>query len=224
MQNMFHNCSSLSSLDLSAFNTEKTLSIGSMFSGCSGLTSLDLSAFDASSLLDWGDAFYGTSVKELDLSWISENPQLVSGYSSNEVFASNDKLEKVYAVPDADFSGVAAGNRTFNGCIALSGGAGTQYNVAATSAAMARVDGLDGSTGYFTAKSYKDNDMVNRGTWEDEPIQPAPVMVTVDKVNVIDFGNGITLPAKIGDGEFTFELRRDTVDGEVVASASTPLS
>jgi surface protein len=40
---MFYKCSSLKSLDLSSFNTEKVKNIIDMFSGCSSLEIIDLS-------------------------------------------------------------------------------------------------------------------------------------------------------------------------------------
>ena len=48
MYAMFDNCSSLTSLDLSNFNTSKVKNMDSMFRNCSSLTSLDLSNFDTS--------------------------------------------------------------------------------------------------------------------------------------------------------------------------------
>ena len=46
MNNMFYYCSNLTNLDVSHFNTSKVTSIGSMFGECSSLTTLDLSSFD----------------------------------------------------------------------------------------------------------------------------------------------------------------------------------
>ena len=45
---MFFGCSSLTSLDVTNFNTSKVTDMITMFSGCSSLTSLDLSSFDTS--------------------------------------------------------------------------------------------------------------------------------------------------------------------------------
>ena len=59
---MFYDCSSLTSLDLSNFETEKVGSMQSMFEGCSSLTTLDLSSFDTSSIAgyqDMSDMFEG---------------------------------------------------------------------------------------------------------------------------------------------------------------------
>ena len=43
MEEMFSNCHTLTTLDLTSFYTSKVTNMSSMFSGCSGLTSLDLS-------------------------------------------------------------------------------------------------------------------------------------------------------------------------------------
>ena len=57
MDNMFERCSSLTSLDLSNFNTQLVKRMNFMFSGCSSLTSLDLSFFDISSVTTMDSMF-----------------------------------------------------------------------------------------------------------------------------------------------------------------------
>jgi len=52
MSYMFYGCSSLTSLDLSSFDTSNVSNMYVMFSGCSSLTSLDLSSFDTSNVSD----------------------------------------------------------------------------------------------------------------------------------------------------------------------------
>ena len=58
---MFKDCSSLTSLDLSSFNTSNVTGMNSMFYNCSSLTSLDLSSFDTSKVTDMWKMFYGCS-------------------------------------------------------------------------------------------------------------------------------------------------------------------
>lgn len=48
MTAMFADCSSLSTLDLSGFNTSQVTDMTHMFLGCSELTTLDLTSFDTS--------------------------------------------------------------------------------------------------------------------------------------------------------------------------------
>ena len=47
---MFNNCSNLTSIDLSNFDTSNVTDMYAMFSGCTNLTSLDLSNFDTSNI------------------------------------------------------------------------------------------------------------------------------------------------------------------------------
>ena len=58
---MFENCSGLTSLDLSNFNTANVTDMNGMFSGCSGLTSLDLSSFNTVNLTNMNGMFSGCS-------------------------------------------------------------------------------------------------------------------------------------------------------------------
>ena len=67
--NMFRKCTSLTSLDLSGFDTSNVTDMSSMFSDCSSLTSLDLSGFDTSNVTDMGSMFWGcTNLTTLDIS------------------------------------------------------------------------------------------------------------------------------------------------------------
>ena len=69
MENMFEGCSSLISLDLSKFNTSLANSMIFMFSRCSLLTSLDLSDFDTSSVTRMDSMFsHCISLTSLNLS------------------------------------------------------------------------------------------------------------------------------------------------------------
>ena len=69
MVGMFSSCSSLTSLDLSGFDTSKVTDMSSMFSGCSSLTSVDLSSFDTSKVTRM-DAMFNSCrpLTSLDLS------------------------------------------------------------------------------------------------------------------------------------------------------------
>ena len=57
MSNMFYGLYNLTSLDLSNFNTSKVTDMSSMFSSLYGLTSLDLSNFDTSQVTNMGSMF-----------------------------------------------------------------------------------------------------------------------------------------------------------------------
>jgi surface protein len=59
MKDLFNGCSSLLSLDLSNFNTEKITNMGHMFSGCKSLKGLDLSNFITNNVTNMSRMFYG---------------------------------------------------------------------------------------------------------------------------------------------------------------------
>ena len=56
---IFYNCSSLSELDLSSFDTSKVTNMSFAFYGCTNLTSLNLLSFDTSEVIDMECLFYG---------------------------------------------------------------------------------------------------------------------------------------------------------------------
>ena len=69
MSGMFRGCSSLTSLDLSSFNTSSVTGMNNMFANCSSLTSLDLSNFNTSKVSGTYQMFVGcTSLNHLDIS------------------------------------------------------------------------------------------------------------------------------------------------------------
>ena len=66
MNGMFYECKSLTSLNLSTFNTSNVTIMNSMFYECSKLESLDLSNFDASKTTNYESIFSGcSSLKEV---------------------------------------------------------------------------------------------------------------------------------------------------------------
>ena len=69
MADMFMDCNSLKSLDLSSFDTRNVSNMGYMFYRCFGLTSLDLSSFDTRNVSNMGYMFYRCfGLTSLDLS------------------------------------------------------------------------------------------------------------------------------------------------------------
>ena len=88
MSYMFKSCSKLTSLNLSSWDTSKVIDMGSMFNACTGLTSLDVSGWDTSSVTSMKSMFTGcSSLTSLDLS--NFNTSVASMYS---MFSSCDKL------------------------------------------------------------------------------------------------------------------------------------
>ncbi|MCV6598874.1 MAG: BspA family leucine-rich repeat surface protein, partial [Alphaproteobacteria bacterium] len=76
---MFEEASSLTSLNLSNWNTSNVIRMNDMFKNTSSLTSLDLSSWDTSNVIDMSSMFYGASnLASLNLSgWvIHDSPAL----------------------------------------------------------------------------------------------------------------------------------------------------
>ena len=66
---MFTNCSSLTSLDLSNFNTSNVTDINGMFYNCGALTDLNLSSFNTSNVTNMSYMFDNcSSLTHLDIS------------------------------------------------------------------------------------------------------------------------------------------------------------
>jgi surface protein len=84
---MFENCSSLTSLDVSGFDTSNVTSMGAMFYNCSGLTSLDLSGFDTSKVTGMNNMFryiHNVQIK-LGANFImSQNPNTTNMFAIND--------------------------------------------------------------------------------------------------------------------------------------------
>ena len=69
MSYMFYNCSNLTSLDVSRFDTSNVTNMSYMFYNCSNLTSLDVSGFDTSKVTNMRYMFYNCSkLTSLDVS------------------------------------------------------------------------------------------------------------------------------------------------------------
>lgn len=66
---MFYGCTSLTTLDLSNFDTSKVTNMSSMFYGCTKLSALDLSTLDTSNVTNMSNMFYDCDLlRTLDLS------------------------------------------------------------------------------------------------------------------------------------------------------------
>ena len=66
MANMFYNCYSLNKINISNFDTRKVKSMFSMFYNCRSLESIDLSTFETRKLNEMGKMFYGSGIKSID--------------------------------------------------------------------------------------------------------------------------------------------------------------
>ena len=80
---MFYECSKITYIDLSSFNTQNASNMSYMFDGCSNLTNIDLSSFNTQNVTNMASMFLECSnITNIDLS--SFNTQNVT----NECFVS----------------------------------------------------------------------------------------------------------------------------------------
>ena len=115
MKGMFSYCSSLTSLDISNFDTSNVTSMESMFSGCSSLTSLDLSNFDTSNVTNIINMFsYCSSLTSLDVSSFDTNN--VTNMSA--IFDGCSSLTSL-DLSNFDTSNITSMNSMFNDCSSL---------------------------------------------------------------------------------------------------------
>ena len=155
---MFRNCtyfalglldtSRATSLAFMFYYCSNVTSINYMFYFCTKLTTLTMGNWDMTNLQVVAQAFRNmTSLVVLDLSgWTM--PEWTS--TMQYTFYNCSKLTTIYA--GCDLSDTAVNSYCFSSCSKLVGGAGTVYDSANVTADMARVDGLGGKPGYFTAK------------------------------------------------------------------------
>ena len=88
---MFYGCSQLTSLDLSAFDTQNVNVMNYMFYGCSQLTSLDLSTFDTQNINLMDYMFYGCS--NLTTIYASDKFIVQEGTTGVNMFVGCPKLQ-----------------------------------------------------------------------------------------------------------------------------------
>ena len=121
MSYMFVECSSLTSLDLSHFDTSNVTNMRNMFSGCLGLIKLDLSLFDTSKVTNM-----------------------------TEMFKMCENLTTIYCYGDWSLSKVLENSdNMFWCCYLLQGGNGTKYGDTHVKVAYAHPD-TKANPGYFT--------------------------------------------------------------------------
>lgn len=149
MENMFADCSSLISLDLSNFNTSNVTNMSHMFYGCSALTNIDISKFNIDKVTDMSFMFeHCTSLTEIDLSNFKGSLTVNSSY----MFANCTNLKTIYAILLLSFSADNSQNM-FENCISLVGGSGTVYSPDCIDGSYGHLDGGENNPGYFSQKS-----------------------------------------------------------------------
>ena len=156
MAGMFFNILLLTTLDFSSFNTSKVTSMSNMFNNMPSLTTLDLSSFDTSNVTDMRYMFFSMSnLTTLDLSNFntSQVTNMNGMFSLPDMWASNDKLEKIYVNNDFNTSKLITFSNMFSNRKKLRGGNGSYLTDPSTAdKSWLRVD-RPGVHGYFTKKS-----------------------------------------------------------------------
>ena len=155
MSGMFADMSNLTTLNLSNFDTSKVTEMRSMFEGMGSLSSLDLSNFDTSQVTDMSGMFFGTNLTTLDLSSFDTTKvtNMNGMFSLPDMWASNDKLEKIYVNNDFNTSKLTTFSNIFSNRKKLRGGNGSYLTDPSTAdKSWLRVD-RPGVQGYFTKKS-----------------------------------------------------------------------
>ncbi len=121
MDNMFHACNKLTSIDLSYFNTTNVTSMSGMFSRCTGMTVLDLSHFNTANVT-----------------------------SMEYMFNACTNLTTIYVGTEWSTAAVTSSTDMFYNCTSLMGGKGTPYDADHVDKTYARLDGKDGLPGYLS--------------------------------------------------------------------------
>ncbi len=149
MDNVFYNCSSLTSLSLPyseqhhAWDMSKVTSVIGMFEGCSKLGAIDLSGWNTSNVTKMTQMFKGCAgLKKIDIS--SFNTSKVESMVS--MFENCTQLQTIWVGSKWSTAAVTGGSLMFQGCSAIVGADGTTYNSANTSATYAKV----GDGGYLS--------------------------------------------------------------------------
>jgi surface protein len=111
MNYMFSDCNSLTTLDLSSFDTSKVTNMSYMFDSCSSLTTLDLSNFDTSNVTAMMGMFRHcsklTTIKGIiDMKSCIDCGRIKNDSSDNRMFKDCPKLKNVKIKnPPEDFDG-----------------------------------------------------------------------------------------------------------------------
>ena len=147
---LFEKCSTLTTIDVSGFDTSKIDRFSSMFINCTALTNIvGLDTLNTTNATAFQGMFNNCSaLTEIDIS--SFDASKVT--STSEMFNGCTALTTIYAKAGTDWTtlSISYSANMFNGCTNLKGGAGTTHSIADKS--HARIDGGTSAPGYFTEK------------------------------------------------------------------------
>ena len=127
-------------------NTSAVTNMRSMFNECSSLTSIDVSGFNTAQVTDMSYMFMYSDLRTLNLG--SFNTARVT--DMRYMFYGCDNLTTIYAASGWTTNAVTYSNDMFYDCTRLSGGMGTAYNSSHVDKSYAHIDGGTSNPGYFT--------------------------------------------------------------------------
>ena len=175
MEKMFFGCSSLTSIDVSHFNTSIVYNMRAVFSGCSALKSIDVSHFNIRKVYTMAEMFKEcSSLTTLDLNnfhipistTVFVEKDIINGMFENcssltTIYCDDDWNDKITSYNrfheyEEMYNDMIEASNTFKGCTSLVGGKGTQYDDTKVQYEYARPD-RNGTPGYFTkiVKTYE---------------------------------------------------------------------
>ena len=147
MSEMFVDCKNLTTIDLSYFNTANVTDMRQMFSGCSNLENIIFGNFDTSSIVTLEQMFGGCrSLRSLDLSSFNTPKLTTLTFMFNACY----NLTTIYVGEGWSTEKVKISKEMFTHCTNLIGGKGTRYNDEWIDHSYARIDGGKYNPGYFT--------------------------------------------------------------------------
>ena len=113
---MFHNCEKLKGIDLNNFNTFNVIDMSCMFEYCKALAKLDLSNFNTSRVVNMCSMFSSCSnLTTLNLSSFNTNNVV----NMNYMFFDCKSLTFIYISDEWNVNNVRSAETTFTGCHAL---------------------------------------------------------------------------------------------------------
>lgn len=172
---MFYGCSSLEEVNLNTWNMSSAANLDSMFRGCYRLNKIDIDQWNTSNVTNISRLFYGCeALTDVNVScWNTKKVENatsafnqckalttldLSGWNTSSckdmqtMFYNCPKLATIYVSEAWTTASVQTSSMMFTGSTSLIGGSGTKYQKDHTDLTYARVDGLNGQPGYFTAK------------------------------------------------------------------------
>ena len=158
MYYMFAGCENLTHLDLRSFNTKKVKNMSGMFAGCKKLTQLDLSNCNVDHVVYTTEMFRGcSSLTSIDISGLC-----VEDYAHvQRMFFGCSKLKTIFANNTWEkldvhyFHYEENTYEMFYGCDSLYGGQGSECVPHKDNGNYAHIDGGPNYPGYFTSKGSK---------------------------------------------------------------------